>query len=101
MPGEQSTKAERRAARDRVAVYHQACLAELLEYLTEAIDAYHAEELDAFEVDARVHQYHRAAQKLWSFCDGQPVMVAGLIAEMTDRDEHIDWWTRGAPHRHR
>ncbi len=41
------TKAERRAARDRVSAYHQAQLGELLSHVGAAIDRYRAGEIDA------------------------------------------------------
>lgn len=42
-----ATKAERRAARERVSAYHQAQLAELLSHVAAAIDRYRAGEIDA------------------------------------------------------
>ena len=62
------TKAERRAARDRVSAYHQAQLAGLLSYVAAAIDRYRDGELDACTVDETIHHYHRAAGELWKFC---------------------------------
>jgi hypothetical protein len=38
------TKAERRAARERVAAYHEARLAELIAYIVAAVDRYRAGE---------------------------------------------------------
>ena len=62
------TKAERRAARERVAAYHEARLAELIEHITAAIDRYRTGEIDAYVVDETIHHYHRAARELWKFC---------------------------------
>ena len=62
------TKAERRAARERVSAYHQAQLGELLINVTAAIDRYRAGEIDAYTVDETIHHYHRAAGELWKFC---------------------------------
>jgi len=45
------TKAERRAASERGAAYHEARLGELIEYITAAIDRYRAGEIDAYTVD--------------------------------------------------
>jgi hypothetical protein len=78
------TKAERRAANNRVAVYHEARLGELIEYVTAAIDRYPAGEIDAYTVDETIHRYHRAVHELWKFCwsggGGTPIeVVAGLI----------------------
>jgi hypothetical protein len=62
------TKADRRAARERVAAYHEAQLGELIEQVTAAIDGYRAGEIDAYTVDETIHHYHRAARELWKFC---------------------------------
>jgi hypothetical protein len=55
------TKAERRAARERVATYHEARLAELIEHITAALDRYRFGEIDAYAIDETIHHYHRAA----------------------------------------
>lgn len=92
------TKSERRAARAKVAAYHEARLAELVARVAEAVDRHRAGELDAFEVDGVIHQYHRAAQKLWSFCDqsgSSAEITAHVIQRMADEDTAIDWWERG------
>jgi hypothetical protein len=47
------TKAERRAARERVSAYHHAQLAELLTHVAAAIDRYRAGEIDARAVMRR------------------------------------------------
>ena len=62
------TKAEQRAARERVSAYHQAQLGELLINVTAAIDHYRAGEIDAYTVDETIHHYHRTAGELWKFC---------------------------------
>jgi hypothetical protein len=62
------TKAERRAASERVSAYHEAQLAELLCRVGAAIDRYRAGEIDAYAVDETVHHYHRAAAGLRKFC---------------------------------
>jgi hypothetical protein len=43
-----STKAERRAARERVSAYHQSRLAELLSHVGAATDRYRSGEIDAY-----------------------------------------------------
>ncbi|QIS23697.1 hypothetical protein [Nocardia terpenica] len=92
------TKAARRVARERVAAYHEARLGELIEHVGRAVDRLRAGELDAFEVDAVIHRYHRAAQRLWVFCDqsgGQVESTAALIERLAAAGEAIDWWQRG------
>ncbi|TSD93771.1 hypothetical protein FOS14_22170 [Skermania sp. ID1734] len=94
------SKAERRAARDLVAAYHQRCLGELLEHVAAAIDRYRVGELDAFEVDQEIHHYHRAAQRLWSFCQqtgAHAESTAHLIEDMARTGDTIDWWQRAQP----
>lgn len=49
-----SSKSERRAAREAVAEYHQARLAELVQRVGDAVDGFRAGELDAFEVDEAI-----------------------------------------------
>ncbi|RSD13133.1 hypothetical protein [Amycolatopsis eburnea] len=81
------TKSERRAAREKVAAYHEARLAELVE-----------------RVDEVIHQYHRATRKLWTFCElsgSRAEITAHAIELMADEGETIDWWERGASRRHR
>jgi hypothetical protein len=62
------TKAERRAARERVSAYHQAQLTGLLTNVAAAVDRYRSGEIDAYTVDETIHHYHRAAGELWKFC---------------------------------
>jgi hypothetical protein len=52
------TRAERRAARERVAAYHEARLGELVESIAATIDRYRAGEIDAYTVDETIHHYH-------------------------------------------
>ena len=61
------TKADRRAARERVSAYHQSQLAELLSHVAAAIDRYRAGEIDAYAADETIHHYHRAAGNLRKF----------------------------------
>jgi hypothetical protein len=53
-----ATKAERRAARERVSAYHQSQLAELLSHVGAEIDRYRAGEIDAYAADETIHRYH-------------------------------------------
>jgi hypothetical protein len=96
-----ATKAERRAARERVSAYHESQLAGLLGYVGAEIDRYRAGEIDAYAADETIHHYHRAAAELWKFCfargGGAHVeFVAGLLDRMTADAETIEWWE---PHR--
>jgi hypothetical protein len=98
------TKAERRAARERVSAYHQAQLGELLTHVAAAIDRYRDGHIDACTVDETIHHYHRAAGELWKFCFSRGGgSYAELIADVLDRmaadAETIDWWERATPRR--
>jgi hypothetical protein len=100
-----ASKAQRRAARERVSAYHQAQLAELLSYVGAAIDRYRAGEIDAYAVDETIHHYHRAAAELWKFCFARgrgthAEFIAGLPGRMTASVEAIDWWERATPRPH-
>jgi hypothetical protein len=89
-----STKAERRAAREAVAAYHEAQLAALVEHVGDSIDRFRAGELAAYEADEVIFQYSRAAKELWKFCNlGNVEIAARIIAE----DAPADWWERGEP----
>ena len=96
------TKAERRAALERVAAYHEARLGELIEYVAAAIDGYHTGEIDAYAVDETIHHYHQAARELWKFCwsngGGTHIeIIAHLLDQMTTDGETINWWERVTP----
>ncbi len=98
------TKAERRAARERVSAYHQAQLAGLLSHVAAAIDRFRAGQIDAYAVDETIHHYHRAAAELWRFCfarggGSHAEFIAGLLDRMTAGAETIDWWERATPQR--
>ncbi|HET9874166.1 MAG TPA: hypothetical protein VFQ37_00165 [Mycobacterium sp.] len=99
-----ATKAQRRAARERVAAYHEAQLGELIEHVAAAIGRNHASEIDAYTVDETIHHYHRAAGELWKFCwsggAGTHIeMIADILDRMATDGEAINWWQRGAPRR--
>jgi len=100
-----ATKAERRAAQERISAYHQAQLAGLLSHIGAVIDRYRAGEIDADAVDETIHHYHRAAAELWKFCFARgggthAEFIAGLLDRMTADAEPIDWWERATPRRH-
>jgi hypothetical protein len=91
-----STKSERQAAREVVAAYHEARLAEMVERVGAAVDRLRAGEIDAFEADQVIFHYSRAAKELWKFCNfGDVELTAQLIR---DQDPG-EWWERGAPKR--
>lgn len=71
-----SQKSDRRQAREAVAAYHEAELAELVADVAEAIDWFRSGELRAFDVDEVVFQYSRAGKELWKFCNIGNVQVA-------------------------
>ena len=91
-----SSKSDRRAAREVVAAYHEARLAELVQRVGQAIDQFRAGELDAFDADRVLFQYSRAAKELWKFCNLPNVEVTAKV--IADRAP-ADWWERGAPRR--
>jgi hypothetical protein len=100
-----ATKAERRAACERVSAYHESQLAGLLGHVGAEIDRYRAGEIDAYAADETIHHYHRAAAELWKFCfargGGAHVeFIADLLDRMTADAETTDWWERAAPRRH-
>lgn len=88
-----SEKAERGAAREAIARYHEVELGSLLARVAAAVDRHRAGELDAFEVDKVIFQYSRAAKKLWVFCDDSGVES---LAAFLEGEPQIDWWERGA-----
>ena len=89
-----SRKSERQEAREVVASYHLASLAELVAHVADAVDRFRDGEIDAFDVDHVLFQYSRAAKELWRFCNMVDV-------EMTAQDVRgglsIDWWQRATP----
>ncbi len=88
-------KAERRAARDLVATYHESSLTELVDRLATALDDYRAASIDVHHADEAIHHYHRAARELWKFCFGAGLDVE-IVARLIDDQPHsIDWWARG------
>jgi hypothetical protein len=94
----ESSKEQRRRARERVAEYHEAGVAELLTYVAAAIDSYRSGGLNVTETNAAIHQYHRATQELWKFCFSisDVEFVAQTINALT---QPVDWWQRGEPRR--
>jgi hypothetical protein len=98
-----SEKAERQAARELVARYHQAELRKLLEHVRGGFARLDAGEIDEFELDQLIHQYKKAAAKLWSFCGtsgGQWLQAAKSLQYLEATGEPgRDWWAEAAPRR--
>jgi hypothetical protein len=97
-------KAARRAARQQVAAYHQARLEELVGQVAAAVDGWRAGSLDAYEMDQVLHHYQGAARELWKFCwgaggGGHVELIAAHLQRLTEDDQVIDWWERGAARR--
>jgi hypothetical protein len=66
--GASADKAERRAARELIAAYHQDQLRALLDHVRHGFSQLDAGEIDEFELDDLIHRYKRAAGELWKFC---------------------------------
>ena len=58
--GVMSSSSERQAARELIAAYHAARLADLVQRVGEAISRFRAGETNAFEADQVIFQYSRA-----------------------------------------
>jgi hypothetical protein len=87
-------KSERAAALEVIRDYHAAQLTELVERVGHAIDRLRAGDGDAFDADAVIFQYGRAAKELWKFCNfGDAYNIAEAIRERGG----FDWWTLGSP----
>ena len=99
-----STKAERRAARERVAAYHEACLSQLVQHVADSIDQYRAGDIDVHAVDETIYHFHHAARELEKFCTGSGSgthidFIASLIDEDTANGARRDRWELGKPRR--
>jgi hypothetical protein len=85
-------------ASERVAEYHEACVADLLTHVAAALDSYRGGGLSVAETDAAIHRYHRATQELWRFCFS--VSDVEFVAEAIDAlIQPVDWWQRGESRR--
>jgi hypothetical protein len=94
----------KQARRDDVALvtsYHEAQLQKLLEHLRDGFRRYQEGAVDAFELDAVVRQYTRAARELWKFCGdlsgAGAAFTARALSEMREEADEVDWWERGRP----
>ena len=97
-----ATKAERRAARERVSACHESQLTGLLGHVGAEIDRYRAGEIDAYAADETIHHYHRAAQNSGSSASPEAAALtpSSSSTSSTADAETIDWWERAAPRRH-
>jgi hypothetical protein len=89
------SKADRREARRRVAAYHEAELAALVDRLRDGLRRYDAGELDVFEFDELVHRYKKATQELWKFSvgGGSYVLRAARTLDFWEAEgDRPDWW---------
>lgn len=93
-------KAERRAARELVASYHQEELRRLLDHVRDGFARLDAGDIDEFELDELIHRYKRAAVKLWSFCGssgGRWQQAANTLSYWGSQgDPSPDWWAQAA-----
>jgi hypothetical protein len=99
--GPRGAKAHRRDDVALVTSYHEAHPQKLLEHLRDGFRRYEEGALDAFQLDAILHQYTGAARELWKFCgdlsgSGAASTARALRAMPADAEE-IDWWERGRP----
>ena len=93
----QATRAERRAARERVSRYYETELAKLIERIENAIVRYRAGEIDVYDVDDLIHRYSKAARELWKFCwstgSGSHVLFVARTLELWAAEaDDVDWW---------
>ena len=97
-------KANRRAARELIAAYHQTQLRTLLERVGAGFAQLDAAQIDEFDLDDLIHHYKRSAAELWKFCGStgsQWQQAANALAYMREQGEEPDWWDGGAPRRAR
>lgn len=95
-------KAERRAARERLAEYHQVQLRALLEHVRDGFARFDVGEIDEFELDDLIHHYKRSANELWKFCGSsgaQWLHASRMLDYLREQGEEPNWWERGAPRR--
>lgn len=101
-----ATKAERRAARERVSAYYETELTKLIEHVEEAIARYRAGQIDVHDMDDLIHRYSKAARELWKFCwstgGGTHVLFVARTLELwADEAEEVDWWEEAERRRKR
>jgi hypothetical protein len=101
-----ATKAERRAARERVSAYYEAELAKLVDRVEDAVRRYRAGEIDVHDVDAVIHRYSKATRELWKFCwsggsGSHMVFVARALEAWAAEADEVDWWEEAEKPRRR
>jgi hypothetical protein len=101
-----ATKAERRAARERVSAYYEAELAKLVEHVDDAVRRYRAGEIVVLDVDDVIHRYSKAARELWKFCwsrgsGSHMVFVARALEVWAAEADELDWWEEAEKPRRR
>jgi hypothetical protein len=96
-------KAERRAAREVIAAYHQEQLGVLLEHVRSGFAQLDAGAIDEFELDSVIHHYSRSAKELWKFCElpRNALSAVGTLSYLREEGREPDWWERGEPQRRR
>jgi hypothetical protein len=92
-----TTKGERRAARERVSGYYESELAKLIDRVEEALTRYRDGEINAHDVDDVIHRYSKATRALWRFCwstgsGSQVILVARTLEHWAAESDAIDWW---------
>jgi hypothetical protein len=93
----ETTRAERRAARERVARYYESELAKLVDGVELAIDHYRGGEIGLTDVDDVIHRYSKATRELWKFywstgSGSHVVLVARTLEFWAAEDDSVDWW---------
>jgi hypothetical protein len=102
----EASKAERRAARERVSAYYEAELARLVERVEQAIARYRAGEMGIHDVDEVIHRYSNAARELWKFCwshggGSHAIFVARTLELWAAEADDVDWWEEAGRRRRR
>jgi hypothetical protein len=104
-PPQSGERAQRRAARETIAKYHEEQLLLLLGRVRDGFARLDAGEIDAFDLDDLIHRYQRSARELWKFC-GQSgsgwLLAARTLEFLRDQGEDPpDWWAAGELRRRR
>ena len=87
------TKAARKHFRELAALAHERELGKVLDELFSEFDRWKKGEINAFELNERIHQYHQGiSRKLWGIhVDGDPMILAArAILEGILQREDVD-----------